>query len=1000
MTLFARQIFPSFLLTGIAVLLFCYAPFSGRDQAAETLVFAAQFSTSAEGGVRLFYLPEGAASPGESAAVAAPAGPQKSARFVIPPGTYRAFRLTHPAGVEITDARIADLAGVELAHWEKERLPAAEGGTDTELRCAPPLTLRSSLTAGSGQSGALLLALTLVFALGAWRFAAPLESARVAAVAALSRGAAQARAQPVAALLIAAGAAAIVSCYPVVFSGKSFLSPNNGAPCLYAGFPTLPGASAEKIENPKMSDVGAMLWAHMPYSVVENRAIFRDHELPLRNRDNSCGVPLLGQGQSMLGDPLHWIPLAAGGASWAWDVKFIVAKILFAFGIGLLVRAAVGRLGVAVALAASSAFIGFFAYRFTHAAFFSLSYAPWILLAWLKISRAPAWRESARWVALLIVANWCELNSGTAKEASMLIAGLNFAGLLALSLGPESLPARARKLALAGTGLLLFLLVSAPCWLLFLDALRQAWTTYDVPHAYQIQPSLVLGLFDDLFYRETMPRENHANPAANFFVLIGVLWALVHARRLAADRIFLALALAALPLLALVFGVVPPALLLRLPLVGNISHVDNTFSCVLIVLLFPLAGFGLQTCRERMSAVGWRGDWLLTLLFFGALAAAYFGYIQVETRAADALIRQTGAVPKSVFFIRYATALLLAAALLPLIARHLIQARALTLTNMLLAGLAVFALHFRHGMYVATKFDAYVMNPKDRTDFQTPSPAIEYVRQHLPQPARVAGFGDVLSPGFNAVLGLESAAGPDAVQNHYYREFTEAAHLPVIWNWRVYFRKESAPLLLPFYDLLNLRYYLGMPGAAPLAVAGLPRIGASDLDLYESPTVWPRAFFTDTLVHYGTADDFAQMVWNGDRRPFAAVQDGPGRPDSLQGAGPSRPEARRIAPASGYRLTSNTTTFAVDAPAPGFAVLTEAYEEGNFRVTVNGVPSPYFRVNHAFCGVPIPQAGHFTVRFEYWPRRLTLALRLAAAGLALLAAGAAWLLASRPAPAT
>ena len=101
---------------------------------------------------------------------------------------------------------------------------------------------------------------------------------------------------------------------------------------------------------------------------------------------------------------------------------------------------------------------------------------------------------------------------------------------------------------------------------------------------------------------------------------------------------------------------------------------------------------------------------------------------------------------------------------------------------------------------------------------------------------------------------------------------------------------------------------------------------------------------------------------------------------------------RHSVPAHGYRLTSNTTTFTIDAPARGVAVLTETFEAENFRVTVNGAPSPYVRVNHAFCGVPIPQAGRFVVRFEYWPRRLTLALWLSTAGLALLAGGVAWLL--------
>ena len=983
MSQFVRFLFPSFLLAGIAVGLFCAAPFSARERTAQSVLFEVQLSAAADGTVRLTGLREGVNVPESQAGAEVQADGPQTARFVLPAGRYRAFRVTVPGGVKVEGARVTDLAGVERARVEKGRFQMAADGTAWTLACTPPLALWSSLEWSAWQCVALALALTLPGALLLGGFAARGE--KIAAK--LFVGARDfARRRPVTALFATAAAAAIVSCWPVVFCGKSFVSPHNGAECLYAR-----DIAADNTENPKMSDTGAMMWAHLPYSVLENRALFRDHELPLRLRDNSCGVPLLAQGQAMLGDPLHWIPILAGGATWAWDVKFVLAKILFAFGIGLLVRAAVGRLGVALLLAGSSAFIGFFAYRFNHAAFFSLSYAPWVLLAWVKIVRAPAWRAAVPWVALLAVANGVELNSGTAKEASMLIAGLNFTGLLALLLAPESRAARARKLAAASAGLLIFLLVSAPCWLPFLDALAHAWTGYNAPHAYQIQPALFLGLFDDLFYRQTAPVENHTNPSANFFVLTGVLWALVHARRLATDRLFLALALAAVPLLALVFGTVPPALLTRLPFVGNISHVDNTFSCVLLVLLFPLAGFGLQACRDRLAAAEWRGDWTLMLVFLALLGAAFFGCIQAEPRVAAA-ISGTGPVVKSAFFIRYATALFLAAALLPWLTHRLWHRRGGLLANALLIALALFAMHFRHGMYLVTKFDSYVMNPRARFNFATLSPALRYVKEHAAEPARAAGFGEVLAPGFNSAVGLESIAGADALASPYYREFLDAAKLPMIWDWRLTFDPANVAVLLPLYDALNLRTYLGMPGTTPSGVRGLQRLASGDLEIFTSPTVWPRAFFTDTLVRYGTAADFARMVWEGDRRPFAAVPENAGFASALPTALP----ARQVAPATEYRLTGNTTTFAVEAVAAGVAVLTETYEAENFRVTVNGKSTPYFRANHAFLGVPIPQAGHYTVRFEYWPRRLTLALWLSAAGLALLAAGAAWVLASRP----
>ena len=997
MTQFARHLFPGFLLAGIAVVLFCVAPFSGFDRLAESLLFEVRLSASAAGDMRLYYSRDGAVAQGEFASAVLKAGVQ-SARFVIPADTYRTFVIVAPAdsgSVEIGGAQVFDLAGVELAHFEKGRFLPMEGGTHWQIRCAPPLVLRSSLDWSIWQCAALLAVLGTVVSVLLWALAARLEKLRLLATAGFARGWQHALQRPAKTLLATACVAVLVSCYPVAFCGQSFVSANNRVICLYPSFPTIPGSPAGPIENPKLADIGAMLLAHLPYSIIEHRAIFEDHELPLRNRANSCGVPLLGQGQSMIGDPLHWIPLVAGGASWAWDVKFVLAKILFAFGIGLLVQAAVGRLGIAVVLAASSAFIGFFAYRFNHAAIFSLSYAPWVLFAWLKIADAAGWRGAIRWVALLILANWMELNSGTAKEASMLILTMNAAGALALVLRREILPGRAKKLAVAAAGLLIFLLLSAPCWLVFLDALSQAWTSSNLPRAWQVKPGLLPGLFDDLFYRQTVPREYHTNPSANFLLLIGVLWALVHARRLGADRIFVALALAAMAAGALVFGVVPPGLLVWLPFVGNILHIDNTFSCVLLVLLFPLAGYGLRVCRERMPEAGWRGDWVITLLFAGALGAAFLGSIQAGTRPPDKVLETVAPTPMSGFFLGYAAALFLAVALLPWLARRLFHARAWTLPNVLLCALCLFALHFRHGMYGATKFDAYVMNPRDRMDLQAPSPMVGQLKAQQLEPARVAGFGSVLTPGFGSVIGLDGIGGPDALLSAHYRELVEAARLPIIWGWMLTVEKGTTPSLLPFHELLNLRYYLGMPEASPREVAGLRRIGTLDLDLYESPGVWPRAFFTDTLMRYQTPEDFAQMVAKGDRRPFAAMQENSAPPGAL----PSVLAARQVVPAAGYRLTTNTTTFVIDAPSRGLAVLTETFEEGNFRVTVNGTPTPYLRVNHAFCGVPIPQAGHFIVRFEYRPRRLTLALWLAAAGLALLTAAVAWLRLSRPVPA-
>ena len=116
------------------------------------------------------------------------------------------------------------------------------------------------------------------------------------------------RRSPFAVCFLLAITSVSLSCYPVIFFGKSFVSPNNGAGTylLYGTNPTLPGYKDTTTDDQKGADLGAAMWYMWPASVVESRALLKHHELPLWNRYDSTGVPLLGQGQSMFGDPLHF----------------------------------------------------------------------------------------------------------------------------------------------------------------------------------------------------------------------------------------------------------------------------------------------------------------------------------------------------------------------------------------------------------------------------------------------------------------------------------------------------------------------------------------------------------------------------------------------------------------------------------------------------------------------------------------------------------------------
>ena len=911
----------------------------------------------------------------------------KTCRVALPPGVFAAFRILPPDATTaqaLTSARILDADGAVVAELPPARYTPAINAIPFGLD--HPLRLTATWEKTWAESALDFALSSVVFALIgtllARRAGAFAESARARG----SKAASWFRAHPCLTLLGVAVLAVAASCHPVVFFGRSFVSPNNGVLALYDVHPSLPGMPAGRVEEWSGSDINATPWAHLPYSVVTHDAVFRDGELPLWNRYVMCGLTLLGQGQSMPGDPLHWLTVCANGAAWAWDARFLLAKTLFAFGIGLLVWLTARRLPIAALLAFSSAFIGFFSYRFNHPAFFSLCYAPWILLCWLRAAEEPTPRGAARWAFAVLAANWLELNSGTAKEASMLILGMNATGALALLLGVK--PARGPRLAVMLAGCAAFVAISAPIWMVLVDALKNGFTIYDKPSTQQLAPGLLIGLFDDLFLRQLQPNEWHVDPALNFLALTGVLWALADARRVFANRTARAVGLAALPALGMVCGVIPPMWIDRWPFFQNISHVDDTFICVLIVQLFIIAGLGLRSCVEKMrAATAWRADWGSALAALAALAALYYGSVHAVPRSEEFGLQFQRPTSFSAFFTGYAAVLLAGAALLPWFARRLVLGHGARSVNGLAVALILLAFHFRHGMWLDTKFDIYVMNPQPRVNLQAHSPAVDFVRARQNDPARVMGFGQILRPGFNVVEHLETPTGADAVTVKALAEWYDAAGLAGMAMWWPTLSKNRLPQTRAIYDAMNVRYYLGSTAGAAEPTPGLRKIASADLEVFESETAWPRAFFTDRVSRYRDAPALLASVASSDGRPFAAVLESEAQVPSL----PPDQSARTVGAGQDYRLTSNTTAFTIKAPGAGLAVLTESFVAENFRARINGQPAPILRVNHIFKAVALPAAGTYRIEFEYWPRVLTPALWLALAGALGMLGAAVWL---------
>jgi hypothetical protein len=942
------------------------------------------------------------------------AGQPALLRFALPYGRYRALRfdpLDRDTRMVVSDARMVDGAGRVLASFGPEafspqfeirsmavaqgklHLETTEGATDPQTRILLQGPVDIPRPPAWREIAAVFAAsIGLVLLLGWARDSASVRlDTRVRAAWEAARG------SPAWAIAAAALLATAAANYPVIFAGRSVVSPNLGVALLYGQNPWLPGAASSEAGDAHKADVAALLWHHLPLSMIERQAVLHDGELPLWNRYDSAGLPLLGQGQSCFGDPLQLLPILANGAAWSWDLKLLLAKWAFAFGIGLCVWQAFRHLPTAALTAVSAAFMGFFVYRINHPAIFSVGYAPWILYCWLRCTDVRSARAILLWLVGLVAANWAEMCSGTAKEAYVLLLSMNFSGLCLLVLGERPLPEKARLVAALAASGVVFAMASSPLWYTFSHALAGSYTSYNAPMAFQIQPGMFIGLFDEVFYRPFQLQSGVINPSANFFILVGLLWALVRWRALAADRRAAVLLLSSLPAVLLVFGVVSPGLIARVPLLGNILHVDNTLSCALIVLLSVVSGFGWRDAWTRLGSGEARRDAGLVVALLLVLFCAYLGTAQTVLRSEYAAYTWGRIVTVSPFIHAYGWSLLVAAAALFWALDHWRRTGAATPAVLLLGFASFGAFHWREGLKLGGEYADYVVRPTRRVDLQARSPAVDAVLARRDAPSRVLGFHNDLLPGWSIVYGLEGISGPDALMNPYYREFMDAAGFTRIWDWRYIVEPADVAKLRPVLDLLNVRFYLGYHLGQQRPDAGLKRVLAADMDVYESPAPWPRAFFTDSAAVYGDVGQYCSWIKAGDGRPFAAVAaaDWGGIVPVPRVTGDLR--ARKVVAAEHYALTTNSTSFTVTATGPGFIVLTEAYAKDDFRATLNGKPAPYLRVNYAFKGIYVDAAGTYDVKFTYWPRGLTRTLVLSGVGMGLIALA---LVAAAFAPAT
>lgn len=777
--------------------------------------------------------------------------------------------------------------------------------------------------------------------------------------------------KPVVTIWLAALVGTLVSTSPVVFQGKSFMSPNSGATLFYDRFPTLPNYSDSTIWDGHNSDVGAMAWSHFPLVVTQERAIKEFGEFPLWNRYNSAGTTMIGQGQLMLGDPLNWAMWLVGVDAGTFDIKFLLLRTIFAASLGMAVLLLTQKTLPAVIVTISAAFIGYFLYRVNHPAIFTLCYSPLIFLTWLKVIYAEEERSRLGWITGLMLANWLVLNSGTAKEAYMTIAVLNAIGM-AYFFTERS---RFTSKIMTWSGLLVvsgvcFVLIASPVWGTFYDTIRSGTSTYHHPLVQQWPFWYLLGFVDNFFY---LLRVTHYFPAVNALLFVGFMLGIVcglRAERLEVRRSAMVLACGCGALIALAFGVIPEKLLLAIPFINNVVHIHNTFSTILIVPVSILAGIGFASIDAQSDSGGSKHTVLIVVL---ALIALILLYVLSYAQAGGLRLEE---------FILYAVVVFTAAMLAPWLILRLLQGR-LSLAG-IGASLIVMILVLGRGAMYADRPDKYVYNPHERVSLTARHEIVDSLTNQIgAEPTRVIGLAGVLVPGFNATYGLENVSGPDAMFNRRYRELTAALKMPYEWSWKLVFNQHHLVAYKNALDLLGVGMVLS---STKIGVVGMRQFADDGtVSAYSRDSVWPRAFYTDRLVVYNDAQTLADRISTGDGRPFVAVEkqsvDGNSVLQRLvekSSAGPGI-----VIKAGDYVLTNNSTGFSIDAPAAGVVYLGEVGDPDDFVVTMNGERVSYVAANHAFKAVVVEKPGKYQITFRYWPAHLTLYLMLAVLGVVI-----------------
>ena len=767
---------------------------------------------------------------------------------------------------------------------------------------------------------------------------------------------------PVLAILLVSLLAVVINCYPIIFCGRSYVSPASvepGTPIVYDWWPPLPGMENSIMSAPRHGrDTWAtMLWG-VPAGFIESRSLLDQGELPLWNRYSHAGDTFIGQAVSMLGDPLQLIVILGRGSAGSWDIKFLAAKFLFCVGFGLLVLRLLGSRALSLIYAALAAYCGAYFYIINHPSFFVFSYAPWILLSALGLLDLQS-RRYVRWGLVWLLVNFACFNAGHVEVAVDLIAGLNLAALAYAGIGCRNVAELAQVLGRMAAGTLLFSGLTAPVWMSFLGTLAGAYGHSGVL-VVQLPLKCLPGVFDDLFdfLLARTPPFDALTPETGLLVLVGCIIATWQWRQLKSDPFFLVNSGAIVLWGGCVFGWIPAFVLTAIPLLNRVGHTHSDFSYLLVIHLTIQSAYGFKCLAKaetfRRAPVVLMG---MALVFEGMIVLAYgFGLIHWSSEWNYLFCAAAGAVGAPLLFTFFKSR------------DHQISA-----IRWLGIGILAFIPHYRFALYHCSwGNDDSLMLPGPRVVLNAPSRAVDKIKADNSGPFRVVGLDKSFFGDYSAVYGIEDIRSCAPLSNgEFINLFRDFPGIKSDGGWviEVVDPVQAQPLL----NLLNVKYLLAPPDFSVRGQPGFRLTDRSDFAVLENLTVWPRAFFSDKVISSSNEKFIKLLLANGTQPFIALTREEIEKQPGLQQLETTKPAV--VSPATNYQLLPNATAFDVHATSAGMVCLTEGQAK-DFTALANNEPKAVLTVNRAFKGIYLGQPGDYHIQFIYRPRHWRLACTL------------------------